>query len=744
MSTTTADTIMYDVDADGIVTLTLDDPTSSANTMNAAYVRSMTAVVDPLYTERDRIVGVVVASAKKTFFAGGDLVALQQATAQDAEPVFAEVEQVKADLRRLETLGKPVVAAINGAALGAGLEIALACHHRIAVDDGRSEIGLPEVTLGLLPGAGGITRTVWMLGLQDALMNVLLRGQRNRPAKAKAIGLVDELVDDVEALMPTAKRWISDHVGDADAATQPWDRDDYRLPGGTPSSPKLAAVLPAFPANLRKQLRGSPYPAPRSILAAAVEGAQVDFETATRIESRYFVDLVTGPISKNMTQAFFFDMQAINSGGSRPQGPPTYRATKVGILGAGMMGAGIAYECARAGMEVVLKDVTLEAAEQGKQRSAQTLRTQVDKGRLTAEQREEVLQRIHPTEKPADLTGCDLVIEAVFESQGLKHQVFGEIEDVVESDALLCSNTSTLPITDLAQGVRRPADFVGLHFFSPVERMPLVEIIVGEQTSDQTLARAYDVVRQIKKTPIVVNDSRGFFTSRVFGTLVMEAVQMLTEGIDPVTIERAATSKGFPAPPLAMIDEVTLTLPQKIAAEARAAGPADADVPADAPAGAPAGDRAGFASPAMAVIDRMVDNFGRRGKAAGAGFYDYPADTSKRLWPGLWEHFVDASRNPVDDATFADLQERFTFIMALETIRCVEEGVLRSTPEANIGSILGIGFPPLYGGALQYANGYEGGVAGFAVRARDLAATYGARFTPPRLLEAKAASGERF
>jgi 3-hydroxyacyl-CoA dehydrogenase/enoyl-CoA hydratase/3-hydroxybutyryl-CoA epimerase len=729
-------TIRYDVAPDGIVTLTLDDPTSSANTMNTAFVRSLTAVVDRLYDERDAITGVVITSAKKTFFAGGDLVSMQRATPDDAAAVFAEVEQVKADLRRLETLGKPVVAAINGAALGGGLEIALACHHRIAVDDGRSEIGLPEVTLGLLPGGGGVTRTVRMFGLQDALMNVLLQGQRNKPSKAKAIGLVDELVSVPDELVPAAEQWVRDHVDDVLAATQPWDRDDYRLPGGTPSSPKLAAFLPAFPANLRKQLKGAPYPAPRAIMAAAVEGAQVDFETATRIESRYFVDLVTGPISKNMIQAFFFDLQAINAGGSRPQGPAPYRGTKVGVLGAGMMGAGIAYECARAGMEVVLRDMTVEAAEKGKQRSVATLAKQVERGRITGEKRDEILARILPTEKAADLAGCDLVIEAVFESQDLKHKVFQEIEDVVEPDALLCSNTSTLPITGLATGVRRPRDFIGLHFFSPVEKMPLVEIIVGEQTSDEALARAYDVVRQIKKTPIVVNDSRGFFTSRVFGTLVMEGVQMLSEGIDPVTIERAATSKGFPAPPLAMVDEVSLTLPQKIAAAARS----DA-----AAAGAGAGTgAAGFASPAMAVIDKMVEEFGRRGKAAGAGFYDYPEGRQKHLWPGLWEHFVDASRNPVDETAFADLQERFTFIMSLETIKCVAEGVLRSTADANIGSIFGIGFPPLYGGVLQYVNGYEGGVSGFAARAHELATTYGDRFQPPPLLEQKAAAGERF
>ncbi len=725
-----AGTIRYDVDADGIVVLTLDDPRSGANTMNDRYVTSMTQSVDRLYDERESVVGVVITSAKKTFFAGGDLTSMIRTTPADAQAVFAQLQQIKADLRRLERLGRPVVAAINGSALGGGLEIALACHHRIAVDDGRSEIGLPEVTLGLLPGAGGITRCVRMLGLQDALLNVLLQGQRNKPAKARAIGLLDQLVDSVDALVPAAKTWVLDHRDDAEAASQPWDRPGYRIPGGTPATPKLAQVLPAFPANLRKQLKGAPYPAPRAILSAAVEGAQTDLETATRIESRYFVELVTGPISKNMIQAFFFDLQAINAGQSRPAGVPAYTAGKVGVLGAGMMGAGIAYECARAGMAVVLKDVSLEAAEKGKAYSARLLDQQVERGRIATAQRDEVLARIQPTEQPADLAGCDLVIEAVFESQDLKHQVFREIEPVVDPAALLCSNTSTLPITGLATGVTRPEDFIGLHFFSPVERMPLVEIIVGKQTSDAAIARAYDVVRQIKKTPIVVNDSRGFFTSRVFGTLVLEGVAMLGEGIDPVTIERAATQMGFPAPPLAMVDEVSLVLPQKIAAEAAKAAEA---------AGAGA-----FASPAMAVVDRMVDEFGRKGKAAGAGFYDYPGDGKKLLWPGLWEHFVDPAKNPVDDATFHDLQERFTFVMALETVKCLDEGVLRSTADANIGSIFGIGFPPLYGGVLTYVNNYAGGVAGFVARAQELAAAYGPQFTPPDLLVAKADGGDRF
>ncbi|MGW6196559.1 3-hydroxyacyl-CoA dehydrogenase NAD-binding domain-containing protein [Kribbella sp. NPDC055110] len=702
----------------GVVTLTMNDPDASANTMNDAYVAAMGRTVERLTAEKALIKGVIVTSAKSTFFAGGNLQQLSQIQPSDAAQVFETIEEVKRQLRALETLGVPVVAAINGSALGGGLEIALACHHRIVADDNRIELGVPEVTLGLLPGGGGVTRTVRMLGLQDALMKVLLQGQRMKPAHALSVGIVDEVVPAAD-LLDAARRWIASYDGDA---KQPWDRDGYKIPGGTPSSPKLAAFLPAFPANLRKQLKGAPYPAPRAIMSAAVEGSQVDFETASRIESRYFVSLATGQIAKNMIQAFFFDLQSINAGGSRPSGVPAFRARKVGVLGAGMMGAGIAYVCAKAGIDVVLKDVSLEAAARGKEYSEKLLAKQVAKSRSTAADAEAFLSRITPTGDPNDLAGCDLVIEAVFEDGGLKQKVFAEIADVVEPDALLCSNTSTLPITTLADGIDRPDDFIGMHFFSPVDRMPLVELIVGEKTSDRAIAQAYDVVRQIKKTPIVVNDSRGFFTSRVFGTLVMEGAAMVAEGVDPVMIERAATQAGFPAPPLAMLDEVTLTLPQKIRDAARAAG-----------------DSAGAFDdhPGMAVTDRLVNEFDRRGKAAGAGFYDYPADGPKRLWPGLREHFAGDS-----DVPLVDLQERLLFAMSLETIKCRDEGVLRSVPDANIGSIFGIGFPPLYGGALQYVNAY--GSAAFAERARQLAAAYGARFEPPALLLAKASAGETF
>jgi 3-hydroxyacyl-CoA dehydrogenase / enoyl-CoA hydratase / 3-hydroxybutyryl-CoA epimerase len=724
---TTTSAIRYERGDDGVVLLTLDDPEASANTMNERYLQAMGETIDRLEQARESgdLAGVVVTSAKKTFFAGGNLDKMIQTTPEDAPQVFETAQTIKAQLRRLERLGVPVAAAINGAALGGGLEIALACHHRVVADDPRVQLGLPEVTLGLLPGGGGVTRTVRMLGLQDALTKVLLQGPRMKPAKALEVGIVDEVVP-ADDLLDAARRWVTEHRDDAEAATQPWDREGYKIPGGTPSSPKLAQFLPSFPANLRKETKGAPYPAPRNIMSAAVEGSQVDFDTAGRIESRYLVDLMTGQVSKNMTQAFFFDLQHISSGGSRPDGVPTFRATKVGVLGAGMMGAGIAYECARAGMEVVLKDVSVEAAEKGKGYSVKLLDKQVSRGRTDQSRRDEVLARITPAADPDALAGCDLVIEAVFESQDLKHRVFGEIEGVVNDDALLCSNTSTLPITGLAQGVQRRGDFLGMHFFSPVDKMPLVELIVGKETSDEALARAYDVVQQIKKTPIVVNDSRGFFTSRVFGKLINEGVAMLGEGVNPVSIERAATQMGFPAGTLTLVDEVSLSLAQSVRKEAEeAAAREGVDFQRD---------------PSMVVIDRMVEEFGRKGKAAGAGFYDYPEGGEKRLWPGLWEHFVREDAG----VPFEDMQERFTFVMSLETVKCLEEGVLRSVPDANIGSIFGIGFPPLHGGVLQYVNAYEGGPAGFVARARELAARYGERFEPPALLVEKAERGERF
>jgi 3-hydroxyacyl-CoA dehydrogenase/enoyl-CoA hydratase/3-hydroxybutyryl-CoA epimerase len=728
---TERNTIRWEQDEDGIVVLTLDDPEQSANTMNAAYIESMGATVDRLEAEKDAITGVVITSAKKTFFAGGDLNDLIQARREDAPAVFEHVTRLKAQLRRLEKLGRPVVAAINGAALGGGLEITLACHHRIVADVKGVQLGTPEVTLGLLPGAGGVTRTVRMLGIQTALLSILLQGQRHKPRAALDLGLVDEVVDSVDALLPKAKEWIKANP----EAAQPWDVKGFKIPGGTPSNPSFAANLPAFPANLRKQLKGANMPAPKAILAAAVEGAQVDVDTALVIESRYFVELVTGQVAKNMIKAFFFDLESINKGGSRPQGFEKYTARKVGVLGAGMMGAGIAYVCARAGMEVVLKDVTLDSAEKGKDYSVKLTEKAISRGRTTREKGDALLALITPTEKAADLAGCDLVIEAVFESQELKHKVFGEIEGVVAPDALLGSNTSTLPITGLAEGVQRREDFIGLHFFSPVDKMPLLEIIVGERTSDAALAKAFDVAQQIGKTPIVVNDSRGFFTSRVIGTFINEAIAMVGEGVSPASVEQAGSQAGYPAPPLQLMDELTLTLPQKIRKETRAAVEA---------AGGVFPEHGSFA-----VVDRLVEEFDRKGRSAGAGFYDYVDGKRTGLWNGLAEHFAVPGGTPAPGAAgpqipFEDMKERMLFAEALETVKCFDEGVLRSVADANIGSIMGIGFPPWTGGVIQYINGYPGGLAGFVARARELAERYGDHFQPPASLVAKAEQGEIF
>lgn len=720
---TQSTTIRWEQDRTGLVTLVIDDPNQSANTMNQAFRESLAAVTDRLEAEKDTIRGVIVTSAKKTFFAGGDLRDLIKVTPETAQQLFDGGLEIKRNLRRIETLGKPVVAAINGAALGGGYELALACHHRIALDAPGSKIGCPEVTLGLLPGGGGIARTVRLLGIADALLKVLLQGTQYTPQRALQNGLVHEVAATQDELMDRARAFIDANP----ESRQPWDEPGYRIPGGTPAHPKFAANLPAFPATLRKQTNGAPYPAPRNILAAAVEGAQVDFETAQVIEARYFVELAAGQTSKNMIQAFFFDLQAVNSGANRPQGIEPRQVRRVAVLGAGMMGAGIAYSCARAGIDVVLKDVTAEAAAKGRNYSEKLCAKAVAKGRTTQEKADALLARITPTGDPADLAGCDAVIEAVFENTELKHKVFQEIEGVVAPDALLCSNTSTLPITELAEGVVRRSDFIGLHFFSPVDKMPLVEIIKGEQTGDEALARAFDLVRQIKKTPIVVNDSRGFFTSRVIGHFINEGVAMVGEGIEPASIEQAAAQAGYPAKVLSLMDELTLTLPRKIRAESRRAV-----------------EEAGgtwTVHPAEAVIDRMVDEFARPGRSGGAGFYHYGPDGRRaKLWPGLREHFT----KPGYRIPFEDMQERMLFSEALDTVRLLEEGVLTSVADANIGSVFGIGFPGWTGGVLQYINGYEGGLPGFVARARELSDRYGDRFTPPALLVEKAEKGERF
>jgi 3-hydroxyacyl-CoA dehydrogenase/enoyl-CoA hydratase/3-hydroxybutyryl-CoA epimerase len=718
-------TIRWDQDDDGVVILTLDDPNQSANTMNAAYGESIRETADRLEAEKDSITGVVVTSAKKTFFAGGDLNDLKTATRDNAAEVSRWVRENKAVLRRIETLGVPVVAAINGAALGGGLEICLACHHRIAVDDAKVKLGFPEVKLGLLPGAGGVTRTVRMFGIVNAMMGLLLQGQELRPDKALEMGLIDEVVGSREELVPAAKAWIAAQDSESFAG-QPWDVKGYKIPGGTPSTPSLAMNLPAFPANLRKQLKGANYPAPLAIMSAAVEGAQVDFDNASEIEGRYFVDLVCGQISKNMIQAFFFDLQRATGARGRPEESERFAPRKMVVLGAGMMGAAISYVSAQAGIEVVLKDVSQEAADRGKAYSEKLLAKAVSRGRSTQEKADEILARITATTDAAAAEGAEIVIEAVFEDPAVKKQVMDEIQPHLAPDALLGSNTSTLPITGLAGNVSRPADFIGLHFFSPVDKMPLLEIIRGKETSDEALYRALDLAKLIKKTPIVVNDSRGFFTSRVIGTFINEGIAMLTEGVPAASIEQASAQAGYPAPVLQLSDELNLKLMRKIrraAEEAQETG-------------------SGFDNhPSTVVIDRMLDEFDRPGRLEGKGFYAYSEEGKRTgLWPGLRDAFPPVA----DPSTLSlkDLEERMMFIESVETVRCLDEGVIESVADANIGSIFGIGFPAWSGGVLQFINGYEGGLAGFVARARELSAQYGSRFEPPASLVEKSERGE--
>jgi len=713
-----SEAIRYEKGQDGIVVLTMDMPGQSANTMNAVYREAMAACVARLSAEKDSIAGLIITSAKKTFFAGGDLNELIKVGKPEAKAFYDMVLTLKAQLRRLETLGRPVVAAINGAALGGGWEICLACHHRIAVDDASVQLGLPEVTLGLLPGGGGVVRMVRMLGIEKALP-YLLEGKKVRPQQALQAGLIDELAADRDELLAKARAWI--HANPT--AVQRWDVKGYQIPGGTPSNPKVAQMLAIAPSILRAKTQGT-LPAPEKILCAAVEGAQVDFDTAHLIETRYFTELTTGQISKNLIGTFWFQLNEINAGGSRPQGFALYKTKKVGVLGAGMMGAGIAFVSASAGIDVVLKDINLAAAEKGKAHSAALLDKKVTRGQMTVEQREAVLARIAASESDADLAGCDLIIEAVFEDRELKAKVSAAAQQVVGGEAVIASNTSTLPITGLATAVPDQSKFIGLHFFSPVEKMPLVEIIKGAQTSDETLARGFDFVLQIKKTPIVVNDSRGFFTSRVFGTFTNEAIAMLGEGVSAPMIETEARKAGMPVGPLAISDEVSLSLMSHIRQQTAK------DLQAE---GKPL-----IEHPAFAVIDLMLNEFKRPGKAAGGGFYEYPAAAQKHLWPELKTRF-----EKVDGQIPAkDVRDRLLFVQAIETVRCVEEGVVTSTADANVGSIFGIGFAAWTGGALQFINQY--GLKDFVARAQYLTEQYGERFTPPALLLDKAAKGEMF
>jgi 3-hydroxyacyl-CoA dehydrogenase/enoyl-CoA hydratase/3-hydroxybutyryl-CoA epimerase len=703
----------YDKDDAGIVTVTMD-MTGPVNAMNAEYQAAMTETVERLEAETD-LRGVVFASAKKVFFAGGDLNDLVKVAPGQEEEFFTGLQATKSVLRRIEKLPVPVAAAINGAALGGGFEIALCCNYRVAWNDRSVQLGLPEVGLGLLPGGGGVVRMTRLLGLAAALP-YLTEGTRVTPDKALAAGMIHATVDTLEELVPNAKAWILAQEDLVAAGTQPWDTKGYKIPGGGINSPGVGQLVMIAPAMLYSKTRGL-LPAPARILDCAVEALRLDFDEALTVESRGLANLVVTPVAKNMISTFFFGMNKINGGASRPKGVEKRLTKKVGILGAGMMGQGIAYSSAMAGIDVILKDISVEAAEKGKAYSETLLAKRVAKGTMTEEKKQSILDRIHPTASNEDLQGCDLIIEAVFENMKLKHQITAELEGYLSEDGVWGSNTSTLPITQLADGCSKPENFIGIHFFSPVDKMPLVEIICGEKTSDEALAKAFDYTLQIKKTPIVVNDSLGFFTSRTFGTYLDEGVRLLKEGLHPVKIDSLGKAVGMPVGPLAVYDEVSLELSRKANATWEELGVVD---------------KWGDGSIAREVVGLMVDEHGRGGRHHGGGFYQYHEDGSKEIWSGLFDIFHKADFEISDQ----DVKDRLLFRQVIEALKCLESNVLRSEEDGNIGSIMGIGAPPWTGGLLQFVKTY--GYGRFVARCEELATQYGDRFNPPQIAKDRA------
>ncbi len=701
------------VDTDGIALITMDSPGRSMNVFAPEVEAELIQVVERVVAD-PAVRGAIVTSGKSSFIAGYDLTEFlsnfgpheRAAAAYERFVVFPKL------LRRIETCGKPFVAAINGLALGGGLELCLACHHRVIADDPKTFVGLPEVKVGLLPGGGGTQRLPRLIGIAASLP-WLLEGGNISAGEAKKLGLVHEVVPPAE-LIAAARRWL---LG-SPCAVQPWDQKGFKVPGGVAFV--NAAVTQTFSgaAALVAKRTLHNYPAPAAILSCVYEGTLLPIDRGLDVEAKYFATLVTGAVSRNLIRTMFVNKGLAGKLAARPEGVPKSQVRKLGILGAGMMGAGIAYVSALARIDVVLLDSTLELAQKGKACSAKLLAKDVEKGRRTPPEVDAILARIEPTTDYARLAGADLVIEAVFEQRAIKADVTQKAEAVIPATAIFASNTSTLPITGLARASQRPKNFIGIHFFSPVEKMPLVEIVVGKQSSEETIARALDYVGQLRKTPIVVNDSRGFYTSRCFGTYTAEGQAMLAEGIDPRLIEGAGRLAGMPVGPLAVSDEVSLELQYKVMSQSREDLGAKYKEPKSWP-----------------VVRHFVEDLKRLGRKSGAGFYDYPADGRKRLWPGLAQEFPPLEQQP----SVEELKTRLLYIQALEAARCHEEGVLRSVHEADLGSILGWGFPAWTGGTLSFIDTV--GAARFVAECKRLQKRHGERFKPTRGLLALAQSG---
>jgi len=711
-------------DADGIVTLTLDLPGRSMNVLNEYLMRPFSDEAQKFIADSSAK-GLIITSGKKEFIAGADLEMIYAIT--DPQAVLDLVGQMNGLLRALEKCGRPVVCALNGSAFGGGLEIALACHYRITINDPKIKFGQPEVKLGLLPGGGATQRLPRMMGMQNS-MPLLLEGKELRADAAKAAGIINELVNTREELLARAKAWCLANP----KPIQPWDDPKFKFPGGDGKHPAVVQVLSIAPSMASAKTWGN-YPAVTDILSCVFEGSLVDIDTALKIEGRYFAHCVTSQVAKNMIGTLWFQLNAINKGKSRPEigqgGFEKKSVKKLGVLGAGMMGAGIAYVSAKVGIEVVLLDTTQEAADKGKGYSAGLLDKELKKGRIMPADKQQFLDRIKATTKFEDLAGCDLVIEAVFEDRTIKADVTKKAEAVLDKNAVFASNTSTLPITGLAEASARPKNFVGLHFFSPVDKMLLVEIIKGKKTSLETLARGFDFVQQIKKTPIVVNDSRGFYTSRCFATYPMEGMTLLLEGQHPRSIEVAGLQAGMPVGPLAVQDEVSLSLSMHIIEQTRKDFAAEGRTLPE--------------HPGSKVIEKMVNELNRPGKKAGKGFYEYPTAPNqqpnqlKGLWPELTQHFPLKEQLPQQE-----LIDRLMFAQANEAAKCYAEGVVETVADTNIGSIFGWGFAPFQGGALQFINAY--GLENFVKRSKELAKKYGERFKPAALVVKMAKEGKIF
>ena len=716
-----------EIDGDGIALITWDSPGRSMNVIDLKVIEELSAIVEQVAADA-AIKGAVITSGKDTFSGGADLTLLEglgrvfqdlgktKGPEAAATVLFDESRKLSQLYRRLETSGKPWAAAVNGTALGGAFELMLACHHRVAAQNPKTRLGLPEVKIGLFPGAGGTTRVARMLAPADALQ-FLLKGDQLRIERAKALKLIDAIVPPAD-LVKTAKDWVKQNP----KAKAPWDTDGFRLPGGQVYSKAGMMTFPAANAIYRRETHDN-YPAARAILQVVYEGLLMPFDLALKIESRYFAKILRSPEAAHMMRSLFVSLQDINKGARRPAGVPPSKLKRIGIIGAGFMGASIGYVTANAGLEVVLIDRDQESADKGKALSLRLVSDQVNKGRASAADRDALMGRITASADYASLKDCDLVIEAVFEDRKVKVETIKKAQAAMGRNTVFGSNTSTLPISSLAAEFDDPRRFIGIHFFSPVEKMLLVEIILGQNTGDAALATALDYVRAIRKTPIVVNDARGFYTSRVVGTYIREGHLMLAEGIPAAMIENVGRMAGMPVGPLSLNDEVALDLAWKILKATEADLGADAIDPRQ-----------------KALLAEMVETRGRLGRKNGKGFYDYPEKGPKKLWPGLAD--LQKKKLDPDKINVAEMKHRLLAIQALETARCFEEKVLTDVREADVGSILGFGFAPFSGGTLSYIDMM--GTKNFAELCAGLAKRYGPRFAPSPLIVEMAKKGESF